>query len=210
MSLISFTPIQDGVTGVNGAATNTPLSTIYNDYNGNITNANIASNAAIDGSKLSFLSFPKGLAVQQVSSVTTAVATGTITIPADDTIPQNTEGDQYMSLAITPRATTNTLVIQSLIQFSHSTASGNMVAALFQDSTANALAVNWVVNATGSGPLTVLVTHTMAAGTTSATTFKIRAGNASTAGTTTFNGSGGSRFFGAISKSSMVITEYNA
>lgn len=53
MSLVSFTPIQDGVTGVNAAATNTPLSTIYNDYNGNITDANIASNAAIAFSKIS-------------------------------------------------------------------------------------------------------------------------------------------------------------
>lgn len=52
MSLISFTPLQDGVTGVNAAATNTPLSTIYNDYNGNITDANIAAAAAISGSKL--------------------------------------------------------------------------------------------------------------------------------------------------------------
>lgn len=52
MSLISFTPLQDGVTGVNAAATNNPLNTIYNDYNGNITDANIATNAAIAGTKL--------------------------------------------------------------------------------------------------------------------------------------------------------------
>lgn len=54
VSLVSFTPIQDGVTGVNAAATNTPLSTIYNDYNGNITDANISSSAAIAGSKISY------------------------------------------------------------------------------------------------------------------------------------------------------------
>lgn len=53
MSLISFTPLADGVTGVNAAATNTPLSTIFNDYNGNITDANIASNAAVAFSKIS-------------------------------------------------------------------------------------------------------------------------------------------------------------
>jgi len=56
MSLISFTPLSDGVTAVNAAATNTPLSTIYNDYNGNITDANIASNAAIAGSKVNLAS----------------------------------------------------------------------------------------------------------------------------------------------------------
>lgn len=52
MSLISFSPLQDGVTGVNAAATNTPLSTIYNDYNGNVTDANISSSAAIAFSKI--------------------------------------------------------------------------------------------------------------------------------------------------------------
>lgn len=52
MSLISFTPLQDGATGVNAAATNNPLNTIYNDYNGNITDANIAPTAAIATSKL--------------------------------------------------------------------------------------------------------------------------------------------------------------
>lgn len=52
MSLISFTPLQDGVTGVNAAATNNPLNTIYNDYNGNITDANLSASAAINASKL--------------------------------------------------------------------------------------------------------------------------------------------------------------
>lgn len=53
MTLISYSPLQDGVTGVNASATNTPLSTIYNDYNGNITDANISASAAIAFSKIS-------------------------------------------------------------------------------------------------------------------------------------------------------------
>jgi hypothetical protein len=57
MSLISFTQLQDGVTGVTASATNTPLSTIYNDYNGNITDANISPSAAIAGSKVSTATF---------------------------------------------------------------------------------------------------------------------------------------------------------
>ena len=46
----------------------------------------------------------------------------------------------------------------------------------------------------------------MVAGTTSATTFKIRLGTAS-AGTTTFNGVAGARFFGGIMNSGISITE---
>lgn len=62
MSLITFAPIQDGVTGVNASATNTPLSTIYNDYNGNITDANISASAAIAATKIS------GLATNMLSN----------------------------------------------------------------------------------------------------------------------------------------------
>jgi len=51
MSLISYTPISDGTTSA-ATQVNTPLSTIFNDYNGNITDANIASAAAINLNKL--------------------------------------------------------------------------------------------------------------------------------------------------------------
>lgn len=51
MSLISFTSISDGSTA-KASQVNTPLSTIYDDYNGNITDANISASAAIALSKL--------------------------------------------------------------------------------------------------------------------------------------------------------------
>jgi predicted secreted protein len=51
MSLVSFTPISDGTTSA-ATQVNTPLTTIFNDYNGNITDANIASAARINLNKL--------------------------------------------------------------------------------------------------------------------------------------------------------------
>ncbi len=50
--------------------------------------------------------------VQVVNTETGAVATGTTVMPADNTIPQNTEGDEYMTLAITPTNTNNKLLIE--------------------------------------------------------------------------------------------------
>ena len=47
----------------------------------------------------------------------------------------------------------------------------------------------------------------MTSGTTSSITFRIRAGG-NVAGTTTFNGSVGSRFFGGVYNSYIEITEY--
>lgn len=143
---------------------------------------------------------------QVVSAVTGAVSTGTNVIPLDDTIPQNTEGDEYMTLAITPANASSTLVIEVVAVLSHSAAGFNMIGALFQDSTANALAA--VVETKNSGDHTTVMkfTYVMTSGTTSATTFKFRAGS-STSGTTTFNGFGSARKFGGVMASSMTITE---
>jgi hypothetical protein len=154
-------------------------------------------------------SLPDGAVVQVVTAKSTAVATGTTIIPYDDTIPQNTEGDQYMTLAITPRSTTNILVIEAVVHMANSAASQRFIAALFQDTTANALAVGNTTEVTANVIDPVTVFHSMVAGTTSSTTFKIRAG-ANAAGTTTFNGDSGVRKFGGITFSYMKITEYKA
>ena len=145
-----------------------------------------------------------GTSVQVINTQTGAVATGTTVIPDDDTIPQNTEGDEYMTLAITPTNTSNKLRIDVCIVVANSNAA-KMIAALFQDSTANALATA-VVDNTANIAETINFTHYMTAGTTSSTTFKVRAGD-STAGTTTFNGDSGGRKFGGVIASSITITE---
>ena len=142
---------------------------------------------------------------QTVSSETGAVATGTTPLPWDDTIPQNTEGDQYLSLAITPISATSTLVIDVLVNMA-SSASDIMSAALFQDSTAGALAVGVSHDFSANLNNQVAIRHVMTSGTTSATTFKVRVGT-NGAGTTTFNGSSGGRKFGGVMASSIVIRE---
>jgi len=80
LSLISFTPLSDGVTAVNAAATNTPLSTIYNDYNGNITDANIASNAAIAGSKVNLASISNPYKFSVYRNAALAIASNAVVI----------------------------------------------------------------------------------------------------------------------------------
>lgn len=152
-----------------------------------------------------------GLAVsnpiaQRVSTLTGAVLTGATTLPADDTIPQNTEGDQYMSLAITPKNSANILVIDVMFSGANSAGTGYFGVALFQDSTASALAASLDTLGANHGRM-IKLRHIMTAGTTSATTFKVRAGN-STAGTTTFNGVSSGRIYGGIMASSISITEY--
>jgi len=145
--------------------------------------------------------------VQVVNVQDGAVATGTTVLPNDDTIPQNTEGDQYMSLAITPTNTNNKLLIEVVV-----IAAGGVVGAaqigvgLFQDTTAGALAASSKSTAVQYHEAVMSFKHYMTAGTVSATTFKVRVGT-SAAGTTTFNGANAARRMGGVMASSITITE---
>ena len=148
--------------------------------------------------------------IQEVTTQTGAVSTTATIIPLDDTIPQNTEGAEFMTLAITPTSATNNLRIDVTVFGGGTTsdAAGQvLIAALFQDTTASALAVGTAsIAAGGLGPLGCTYSHIMAAGTTSSTTFKVRAGN--NIGTFTFNGRASARLFGGVFVSSIRITEY--
>lgn len=147
-----------------------------------------------------------GEVVQVQRNDTGAVATGTTAIPYDDTIPQITEGDQYMTQAITPMSAANLLAIVLLARISNSNANQGLAAALFQDATANALKANEAQQATGTGQLEIGINHKMLAATASSTTFRLRAGG-NTGATTTFNGSAGGRYFGGVSGSFMEVQE---
>ena len=171
---------------------------------GEITTAKIAD-SQITAAK--FASGVGGKVVQVVNTTTSAMATGTATIPVDDTIPQNTEGTEFMTLAITPTSASNKLIVSVEAELAYS-ASGTLVSiVLFQDSTASAIAIT--TETLGGGAnwfLTHSLAHYMTAGTTSATTFKVRSGGHQ-AGTVTFNGSAGARKYGGIANSSITIME---
>lgn len=162
---------------------------------------------AVDGSALTNVSGGKVLQVVNVTDGT--YASGTTVMVDDDTIPQNTEGNQFMTLAITPTATNSKLKIEVVCVFSNHTDHKKGIVALFQDTTANALAAAMDHDMGENGRLrTLSFNHFMTAGTTSATTFKVRAGSTE-AGTVGFNGYS-SRSFGGVMSSSITITEIGA
>lgn len=162
------------------------------------------------GGGIAWQGLPDGAVVQVVNIQDGAVATGSTQMVLDDSIPQNTEGDEYMTLAITPKATTNKLLIEVILYATNTASATLTAAALFQNSIADALAAGWgAADAAVSSQSQVPIRHYMVAGTTSPITFKVRAG-VNAAGTTTFNGSGGSRLFGGVFASSITITEIKA
>ena len=155
---------------------------------------------AVDGSQLTNVSAGKVLQVKNFQ--TGAVNTGSTAITLDDTIPQITEGDEYMTLAITPTSASNKLRIE--VAINGASTSPDEIAALFVGTTANALNVGSRTS-NGNWRQQINILHYMSAGATSELTFRVRAGG--TSGTYTFNGHSGGRTYGGVYLSSITITE---
>lgn len=151
-----------------------------------------------------------GTVIQQGRSTTGAVATGTTILPDDDTIPQSTEGDQFLSLLIAPTSAANVVEVDAVLSLAHNGAAvSQSVIALFQDTVANALAA--VAHGYTNSGITQssALKHRMLAATTAEIAFKIRAGNPQ-AGTTTVNGSAGVRKLGGVMSSYLAAEEIMA
>lgn len=166
-----------------------------------LTGALFGTTAAFSGTVIA-----PGALIQMASFQTGTVAAGGTIVPFDNTIPQITEGNEYMTCAITPKSATSKLVITVTAHLLNSTAAAWIIGCLFQDSVANALASSFMYVPVANAGGTLSFTHTMTSGTTSSITFRFRAGS-HVAGTTTFNGSGGTQMFGSNLASSIVIRE---
>ncbi len=186
-----------------------------------LTSANITTAAGdralyhYDGTTVRMIDYqrldgtPLNPTVLQVVNVTDgAVATATTLMPIDDTIPQNTEGTEFMSLEITPISATSKLVI--MVNAVVSVYNGNIqtTCALFVDSTAGALAASAIYPyySTNQRAERLTLNHVVTSGSTSARTYKVRMGPETTE-TITFNGENGARIFGGVSNSSITIME---
>ena len=146
-----------------------------------------------------------GRVLQIQRTDTGAVSTGSTTTPSDDTIPQITEGNQFMTQAITPSSTANVLRVfaQAVIAVD---GSQTVTSALHQDAVSNALKATFIQTIGTGQPIVMPISHQMLAATTSATTFRNRIGGGG-AGTWTFNGTAGGRALGGVMNSYMEAIE---
>ena len=177
---------------------------------GTVADANIATVSAskLTGSRtIPKGTMPTGTVLQVVNVQSGTLATTSVAIPTDNTIPQNTEGAEFFTVAITPTSATSKLLI--LVNAVMGNTPGQWpTIALFQDSTVNALAAATVFQVTGSAGNTLSIQHFMTSGTTSATTFKMRFGLGS--GQALMNGPGGGALFGGTCSTSMTVMEIAA
>ena len=140
-------------------------------------------------------------------TTSTALVSGATQIPFDDTIPQNTEGVQMLTQAITPKHAADLLLIAHIGVYTAGASTTPITVALFQDSTANALAVT-ASQATGADEATTVpLLYQMQPATTSSTTFKIRAGTNSTTIAMNAKASAGTRLFGGTCYSALSVME---
>lgn len=146
-----------------------------------------------------------GSIVQVINANTATRATTSTTIPLDNTIPQNTEGaDSGITCTITPKNASNKLVI--LVHANVTAAGGNTaIVALFQDSTANALQTAAEEYTFTSAGHPIDFVHYMTAGTTSATSFKIRYG--ANTGSAYINGDSSAALFGGTFITGITVLE---
>lgn len=130
-------------------------------------------------------------------------------IPADDTIPQNTEGTQIISLSYTPKTTTNRLRLRFQGQASPAAAPANIVAAIFSSASANALCGVDVVAGAINTNVMLAVEHEYVPATTSTLTISVRVGPGA-ANTIRMNGSSAGRLLGGVAKATLVVEEIAA
>ena len=143
-----------------------------------------------------------GQIIQEVDvEYSTLQSLGNNTTPADNTIPQISEGNaiSQLDLTVTPSAQVNLLEMQyqPCMDFAGAT---QITFHLHQDATANALKA-WNQLASAAQTTIYFLRHRMVAGTTSTTTFKLRFGgnaastgilNGDTSGAAVYNGVSGS------------------
>jgi len=184
----------------------------------NVTAAKLASNAvetakiadgAVTNAKLA-----DGSVVQvlQGSTTTVTLVSGANSAhyidPDDGTTPQNTQGVELVTQAITPKSSTNKVLVRAICPFA-GPSSFTPVMTMFRGSSASAIAVTW---ASISGALVgnMVLEFLDSPATTSPVTYRIRIGRGGAGGWYANGGTDGSAKFNGRLATTLTLTEVKA
>lgn len=132
----------------------------------------------------------------------------TAIIPFDNTIPQSGEGVEVFTVTHTPMLATSYVRVRAVLNFAQDTYSASVIiAALFRDSVANAVAADKCYNgANNVWDGQIILDYRVLAGSTAPVTWKVRMGSYQGAAFT-INGRGNAGIFGGVNISSLTVTE---
>jgi hypothetical protein len=130
---------------------------------------------------------------------------GTI-IPFDNSIPQSGEGDEVLSITVTPTNASSILNIDVQLHMGGGLGDTS-IGALFIDATAGALAAAAIVNGNTAQINTLRFSHVVSASNTTQRVYHVRAGS-DQAADAFLNGDASARVFGGVAVSSIVVTEF--
>lgn len=153
------------------------------------------------------LAVGSGLVVQTVRSQSSTHTSTSASIPADNTIPQIGEGVQVLSVTITPKQPTSTLVLDVIVNVSLAAATSSAIVALFRGSTADAIAAGiYYAGSANNTDGQIALSVSVPANSTTSSTFTVRAGR--TSGTSMdINGRAGGAVFGGVAFSTIEARE---
>jgi hypothetical protein len=153
-------------------------------------------------------SLPHGGVIQRVYAETATRTTSNTAIPADNSVPQSGEGVELLTASITPRSASSRIRVRFNGYFGNNAGgSSQLVVALFRDAGADAKKAVAVTGASGDIETVTLEFEESSAAATS-TTYKIRFGPSSAAGSGwAANGGAAANLFGAVDLSTLVLEE---
>jgi hypothetical protein len=160
-----------------------------------------------DGSLKTPSLIASGMTLQVVQASNSAYDYTTNVIPWDSSAPQDSEGKEAISKAITPTSAANLLLVRAEVWLASGSGSPICIATLFsdKDGTADALDAGVV----GSGVCgKVTLERLITAGTTDLTTFKVMFGSQNGNQCELNGNQGGVGVFGSTPKTSLTIIEF--
>jgi hypothetical protein len=177
-----------------------PFNVVQLDANGKLP--------AVDGSNLTNVG-AGGAGLGASTEVDTFISI-TSTIPRDDTIPQQTEGQEILTLEYAVASVGNSIEIVADIAVGMSASVIGASAAIFVDSAADAIAADMLHSAGSESDVgSIFVSKVITPADTNTHTYKVRVGKHSSAGSAGVNATytGTSRLFGGARTSSLTIRE---
>lgn len=142
--------------------------------------------------------------LQVVTAELVTSGSNAATIPEDTTIPQNTEGTEILTCSITPKSASSKLYVEAITHLGNGAVTRS-IAALFRDSTADAIAAGKIKVDGPDTAYSLTVKKVVDSTATTLTTFKLRVGGAS--GTVYWNRDSTGSTLGGVFTTTITITE---